>query len=125
LTALALLSKIMGEMSDDYMPPMGARKLLLVTQTQQVLRALVKKGAYWPGEQLPSEKELAGQLGISRPALREAILNLSVLNLLCRKPGPEGRRALADIVAVLQPCRFRFLPVSSGVPSGPCPGARE
>ena len=74
-------------MSNDNVQPLRARRLSLVTQAQQYLLALVEKGTYRPGEQLPSEKELAAQLGISRPTLREALLNLEQEGVVVRKHG--------------------------------------
>jgi GntR family transcriptional regulator len=74
-------------MSNNNVQPLRARKLSLVTQAQQYLLALVEKGTYRPGERLPSEKELAAQLGISRPTLREALLNLEQAGVVVRKHG--------------------------------------
>jgi GntR family transcriptional regulator len=74
-------------MSNNHVLPLRAHKLSLVTQAQQYLRALVEKGTYLPGQQLPSEKELAGQLGISRPTLREALLNLEQEGVVVRRHG--------------------------------------
>jgi GntR family transcriptional regulator len=67
--------------------PLKANRLSLSAQTQRYLLDLVEKGAYQPGEQLPSEKELAAQLGISRSTLREALLNLEQDGVVVRKHG--------------------------------------
>lgn len=40
------------------------------------IRALIVSGEYEAGERLPAERELAEQLGLSRPALREGIRRL-------------------------------------------------
>lgn len=63
-------------MTIDLVQPLRARRLSLSAQAQHYLRSLIEKGAYRPGDQLPSQAELAAQLGISRPTLREALLNL-------------------------------------------------
>src|SRR4051794_37123352 len=52
-----------------------------------VLRALIRDGSLAPGEQLPSEPELAGRLGISRPTLRAALSELVADRLLVRRKG--------------------------------------
>lgn len=74
-------------MSNDAVHPIKANRLPLSTQTQQYLLELVEGGTYQPGEQLPSEKELAVQLGISRSTLREALLNLEQEGVVLRKHG--------------------------------------
>lgn len=74
-------------MSNDVVHPIKANRLPLSTQAQQYLLELVEGGTYQPGEQLPSEKELAGQLGISRSTLREALLNLEQEGVVLRKHG--------------------------------------
>jgi GntR family transcriptional regulator len=56
-------------------------------QAQQHLFKLIEDGAYQPGQQLPSESNLAAQLGISRPTLREALFNLEQEGVIVRKHG--------------------------------------
>ena len=51
-------------------------KTPLYLQARQHLLTLIEDGAFQPGEQLPSEADLAGQMGISRPTLREALQHL-------------------------------------------------
>lgn len=48
---------------------------------------LVKKGVFPPGSQLPSERELAERLAISRATLREALSALQMLGLVETKHG--------------------------------------
>jgi len=64
-----------------------ADKRSLSIQTREHLLRLIKDGIYEPGEQLPSEADLAAQLGISRPTLREALLNLEQEDIIVRKHG--------------------------------------
>ncbi|MBU1878146.1 MAG: GntR family transcriptional regulator, partial [Chloroflexi bacterium] len=54
---------------------------------QGYLLDLVKAETLQPGEQLPSENELAIQLGVSRSTLREALLNLEQEGVIVRKHG--------------------------------------
>ena len=65
--------------------PLKTDKLHL--QAQEHLLNLIRSGAYQPGEKLPSEIELAAQLGISRPTLREALLHLAQKGVIVRKHG--------------------------------------
>lgn len=61
--------------------------LSLHYQAEQYLRDLIKTGTYQPGDRLPPEGIFAGQLGISRPTLREALHNLEVEGMIVRKHG--------------------------------------
>jgi GntR family transcriptional regulator len=62
-------------------------KTPLHVQAQQLLLSLIEDGTYQPGEQLPSEVDLAAQLGISRPTLREALLRLEQRGMISRRHG--------------------------------------
>jgi GntR family transcriptional regulator len=59
----------------------------LEDRTVARLRELIRKGTFTPGEQLPSEPELAKRLGVSRPTLRSAIAELVVDRVLVRRRG--------------------------------------
>jgi GntR family transcriptional regulator len=69
------------------MPRFKINKTPLHLQAQQHLLSLIEDGTYQPGEQLPSEVDLAAQLGISRPTLREALLHLEQKSVVIRKHG--------------------------------------
>ncbi len=69
------------------MPQLKINKTPLHLQVQQLLFSLVEDGTYQPGERLPSEVDLAAQLGISRPTLREALLRLEQQGVISRKHG--------------------------------------
>ncbi len=51
------------------------------------LHEMIVSGQFLPGEILPSQDELARQLGVSRNTLREAIHKLSAMGLLTAKQG--------------------------------------
>jgi len=48
----------------------------------QEIERLILEGTLSPGERLPPERQLAGQLGVSRPTLREALRTLSSRGIL-------------------------------------------
>ncbi|BDM23591.1 TPA: FadR/GntR family transcriptional regulator [Pseudomonas putida] len=56
-------------------------------QALQGIRKLIDEGAYQPGDALPSQRDLAEQLGVSRASLREALSSLSALGLISVQPG--------------------------------------
>ncbi len=51
------------------------------------IELLILRGLLRPGERLPSERELAERMGVSRPSLREAIAELQERGLLVTKAG--------------------------------------
>ncbi|AGZ34940.1 FadR family transcriptional regulator [Pseudomonas sp. SWI6] len=53
----------------------------------QAIRKLIDDGGYLPGDALPSQRDLAEQLGVSRASLREALSSLSALGLVSVQPG--------------------------------------
>lgn len=76
----------------------------LYRQIADQIRSLIGKGAVAPGERLPAERDLAQQLGVSRPSLREALIALEVEGLLDVRVGsgiyvaqPGGRGPGAEI----------------------------
>lgn len=50
------------------------------------LKVLIIKNIYKPGDELPSEREMAKQLNVSRPPLREALNALQVMGLIEIRP---------------------------------------
>ena len=59
---------------------------LSTTVTRQ-FEKLILRGILRPGERLPSERELAERMGVSRPSLREAVAELQERGLLESRPG--------------------------------------
>ncbi|MEP5729043.1 MAG: FCD domain-containing protein [Sulfitobacter sp.] len=59
----------------------------LSTSVVRQIEQLILRGILRPGERLPSERELAERLNVSRPSLREAIAQLQNDGLLSAKPG--------------------------------------
>ncbi len=50
----------------------------LYQQIADQVRQLMLNGQYPPGSRLPAERDLAQQLGVSRPSLREALIALEI-----------------------------------------------
>lgn len=59
----------------------------LSTSVVRQVEQLILRGILRPGERLPSERELAERLGVSRPSLREAIAELQESGLLVSRAG--------------------------------------
>jgi GntR family transcriptional repressor for pyruvate dehydrogenase complex len=59
----------------------------VVNSVVEKLRAALARGQWRSGEMLPGQRELAEQLGISRPSLREAVIVLETLGLVRSMPG--------------------------------------
>ena len=80
---------------------------------------LMREERYGPGDQLPSENDLALDLGISRPTLREALLELQTQGVIERRRG-VGTFLSAERPASLRPGievlkSFRTLSKAAGV----------
>lgn len=61
------------------------------------IKALIAKGELKPGDRLPSERELADMLGVSRPSVRESIMVLEAMGFLeARQGGGTYVRALTE-----------------------------
>jgi GntR family transcriptional regulator, transcriptional repressor for pyruvate dehydrogenase complex len=50
----------------------------LYQQIADQIRTFIDKGNYTPGARLPPERDLAQQLGVSRPSVREALIALEI-----------------------------------------------
>ena len=91
----------------------------LYRQIADQIRALIGTGEVSPGARLPAERDLARQLGVSRPSLREALIALEVEGLLDVRVGsgiyvtqPDGRghgAVLADASGPFEVIRARWM----------------
>jgi GntR family transcriptional repressor for pyruvate dehydrogenase complex len=61
------------------------------------LRARVLEGALTPGDRLPTEPALAGELGVSRSTVREALRSLGSEGLLRTVRGVNGGTFVAEV----------------------------
>src|SRR3954468_23424078 len=60
------------------MPLQAVESSRLYRQIAEQLRGLIAGGEFAPGARLPAERDLARQLGVSRPSVREALIALEV-----------------------------------------------
>ncbi len=60
------------------MPLQTVEPKRLYRQIAEQLRLLISKGEFAPGARLPAERDLAIQLGVSRPSVREALIAMEV-----------------------------------------------
>ncbi|MFE7947819.1 GntR family transcriptional regulator [Streptomyces sp. NPDC057426] len=67
--------------------PVGGQQRRPVVVLYERIADAIHDGTYPPGSTLPSEPKLAGELGVSRPALREALLLLQEDGLLSVRRG--------------------------------------
>ncbi|WP_022703991.1 FadR/GntR family transcriptional regulator [Pseudorhodobacter ferrugineus] len=65
--------------------PVQSEKLSAAVVRQ--IEQLILRGILRPGDRLPSERELAERMGVSRPSLRDAIADLQDRGLLDSRPG--------------------------------------
>lgn len=60
------------------MPLQSIEPRRLYRQIADQVRGLIERGEFAPASRLPAERELAMQLGVSRPSVREALIALEV-----------------------------------------------
>jgi len=101
------------------MPLQTVEPRRLYRQIADQISALISDGEYAPGARLPAERDLAKQLGVSRPSVREALIALEVEGLLdvrvgsgiyVTQPGEQRRRdALQGDSGPFEVIRARWL----------------
>jgi DNA-binding FadR family transcriptional regulator len=68
------------------MPLQTVEPKRLYRQIAEQLRSLIMTGEFPVGSRLPAERDLAKQLGVSRPSVREALIAMEVYLISGRKP---------------------------------------
>lgn len=63
------------------------KRIPVAEQVATLLHGQIAEGVYAPGERLPSESDLAGELGVSRGTVRSAMAVLATAGLIVRKQG--------------------------------------
>jgi DNA-binding FadR family transcriptional regulator len=69
----------------DKLARVEARSWTLVDAAAEQIRGAIARGDFGPGDQIPTERELAEQLGVSRVVLREALSSLEALGMIERR----------------------------------------
>lgn len=75
------------------------KKLTLPDSIVEQIRTMIVEGRIKPGDPLPSERDLAAKMCVSRTAVREALKGLTSMGVLVRTP--RGTSVAADIRTVL------------------------
>jgi DNA-binding FadR family transcriptional regulator len=83
-------------------------------ETVERLLTVIKLGVVGPGERFPAERELAAQLGISRPTLREAIRELQQAGYVESRRGRSGGTFVTGAPPVPDQCELRRLAREDG-----------
>lgn len=102
------------------MPIQAIEPRRLYRQIADQLRALIRGGEFAVGSRLPPERDLAAQLGVSRPSVREALISLEVEGLVevrmgsgivvvAREAAPAARRAAESSFGPFEIIRARQL----------------
>ncbi|HET9978515.1 MAG TPA: FadR/GntR family transcriptional regulator [Burkholderiaceae bacterium] len=102
------------------MPLQTVEPKRLYRQIAEQLRALIAAGEFPLGSRLPPERDLAAQLGVSRPSVREALIALEVEGLVevrmgsgiyvtALEPATAARAAAADALGPFDIMRARQL----------------
>lgn len=74
--------------------PIRAEKVSTAVRRQ--VETLILQGVLRPGERLPPERELAAQMDVSRPTLRDALAELEARGLIVVRPG--GGAFVAEVL---------------------------
>jgi len=91
-------------------------------QVQQRIQAMLRRAEFVPGDRIPSERELAEQLGISRMTVRRAVDHLVKMGVLERDSTAGTRVSQPKVQRVLGEERLNSLTqmvaATGGVPGG-------
>ncbi len=110
-----------------------ASKLPLYQQLYQVLRGIILRGGWQPGELLPSEAELTTRYGVSRIVVRQVLDRLAREGFIYRQQGrgtfvahPTVEQGTGRIVSFTEDMRQRgFKPASKLLSSRVVPAPKE
>ena len=96
----------------------------LYLQVAEQLQQLIDKGSFSVGSRLPAERDLAGQFGVSRPTIREAMIALEIAGLVEVRSGSGvyvlGRSGHAQLPQTQAPGPFEILEARKLIESETC-----
>jgi DNA-binding FadR family transcriptional regulator len=92
--------RVSAEGAQDTAPLHPVSAVQLYQQITDRIEEQIRAGVWKPGDRLPSERELAKLLRVSRPSLREALGALQVSGVVQTRPG-SGSYVNTDAVTVL------------------------
>jgi GntR family transcriptional repressor for pyruvate dehydrogenase complex len=88
-----MVSAMSEQAAINFGPVRGAR---LFEEICEQIRGQLSVGKIGPGDKLPAERDLAGQFGVSRSAVREALRTLEVSGIIELRKGPKGGAFMLD-----------------------------
>ena len=88
---------------DDFMP---IERVSVAEQVARNLLGLIRSRSVLPGQQLPTERELAATLEVSRPSVREALRGLQILGVVKTRQGGGVFVTALKAAELLQPLQF-------------------
>jgi GntR family transcriptional repressor for pyruvate dehydrogenase complex len=80
-----------------YQPVHSYTRVRIADVVSDQIRTLITSGALLPGQRLPAERDLAEQLNVSRPSLREALIRLESDGFI--RAGARGGFEVSDVTA--------------------------
>ncbi|MDP9364921.1 MAG: FadR family transcriptional regulator [Chloroflexota bacterium] len=93
----------MSAVGERFLP---VRRINLPEEVANRLLTLIVDGRLQPGEKLPGERELAAELGVSRPSLRQALRALAMMNILEIRHGDATRVGQLSPESLVRPFEF-------------------
>lgn len=93
-----------GAFSDVEQEP--DERVSVAEQVARRLLELVRSGNLRPGEQLPSERDLAAMMGVSQPTVREALRGLKILGVIRWARGGGSYVSSLELADMLTPLQF-------------------
>ena len=85
------------------------KKTTVVESIIQQVKEMMRRNQYVAGSRLPSERDLAEELGVSRPSLREALQTLALMGVLDTRHGSGTQVAQSASNVLKMPLEFLCL----------------
>ncbi|WP_319560367.1 FadR/GntR family transcriptional regulator [Marispirochaeta sp.] len=86
---------MMSNKQDNLFGKLNKKKVF--EEVAEMIRSLIDAGTLNPGDQLPPERELAEQLGVSRTSVREAIRALELMGEVETRVGVSGGTFIREV----------------------------